>query len=437
MPSNFYPTKISLYFFLLWANLSLAQAPTDVLLSNNNIPENEELYTFIGQLSAVDANQAAGHEFQLTKEIEDNSFFRIRGDSLFSFFSFNFENQTLYTLIIKAKDSDNNILIKQLTVSVTDVIGKYDQNGIADADLAAKYPQVNVGDYIYFNGVGNSAAIYAQNNDFPIINYPNKVLIRGDHYQAISINFAQVNGNNSNQRVPVSNFLGQVYVSHYLLLSGGNFWRLTGAHEPSLGLGSTYYKGCMQNNSTVDFGFSNGNYGIWVSREWIDEGINLLKVSGTATGFEIDHIEISDGGFSGLMLKYDDMNVHSMDDVELHHLYIHDIGSEGMYIGSTQAEPQHVFNNLHIHHCAILRTGGEAIQIGQQSGGCLVEHNVIWGSFDWLSPFNQWQDNTLQLEARNGDITIRNNILIGAAGNAVSAFSRPKAGITPNGCQLL
>lgn len=436
MLSKFHVTKVLLCLLLSWGNLILAQTPTDVLLSNNNVPENEDLYTFIGKLSAIDANQTNGHEFHLVKAAANNPLFRIREDSLFSFFSFNFENQTNYTILIKTKDADNNSFIKSINIYVTDVTGKYDQNGVADADLANKYPQVNVGDYIYFNGVGNNSAIYAQNNGSPTISYPNKILIRGDHYQAISINCAQVNGNNNNQRIPISNFMGQVYVSHYLFFSGGSFWRLTGAYEPSLGLGSAYYEGCHQNNSTVDFGFSNGNYGIWASREWIDEGTNLLRVSGTATGFEIDHIEISDGGFSGLMLKYDDMDIHSMDDVELHHLYIHDIGSEGMYIGSTQSDPQHVFNNLHIHHCAILRTGGESIQIGQQSGGCLVEHNVLWGAFDWLSPFNRWQDNVFQLGARNGDITIRNNILLGAAGNAFSAFSRPKTGIVPNGLPI-
>ncbi len=436
MLSKFNLAKALLCLMLLWGNTSFAQAPTDILLSNHNFPENEELYTFIGSLSAIDANQTSGHDFHLIKEENDNAFFRIRGDSLFSFFSFNFEKKNSYTILIKTKDTDNNILIKPLGIYIINITGKYDQNGIADADLANKYPQVNVGDYIYFNGVGSNQAIYAQSNGFPSISFPNKVLIRGDHYQAITINSAQINGNNINQRIPISNFLGQVYVSGYLSFSGGSFWRLTGAHEPSLGLGSTYYKGCHQNNATVDFGFSNGNYGIWVSREWLDEGTNLLKVSGTATGFEIDHAEISDGGFAGLMLKYDDMDIHSMDDVDLHHLYIHDIGSEGMYIGSTQVDPQHVFNNLHIHHCAILRTGGEAIQLEQQSGGCLVEHNVIWGAFDWLSPFNKWQDNVFQLGAKNGGITIRNNILMGAAGNAFNAFNRPKPSIVPNGLPI-
>lgn len=435
MLSKLHIAKVLLCALLLWGNLSLAQAPTDILLSNHSIPENEDLYTFIGLLSAVDANQASGHEFHLAK-VAGHSFFKIQGDSLFSFFSFNFEKKRTYTLLIKVKDADNNHFRKPVNIQITNVTGKFDQNGIADADLANKYPQVNIGDYIYFNGVGNNRSIYAQNNGFPTINYPNKVLIRGDHYEAIAINCSQLNGNSSAQRTSISNFMGQVRVSHRIRLSGGTFWRLTGAYEPNLGLGSAYYKGCHQNNSTVDFGFSNGNYGIWVSRKWIDEGTNLLNVLGTATGFEIDHIEISDGGFSGLMLKYDDMNIHSMDDVEVHHMYIHDIGSEGMYIGSTQAEPQHLFNNLHIHHCAVLRTGGEAIQIGQQSGGCLVEHNVIWGAFDWLSPFNRWQDNVLQLDARNGDVTIRNNILMGAAGNAINAVNRSKIGVTPNGLPI-
>lgn len=435
--------KFNIYLLCcLWSFAGLfskslsAQAPTDILLSNATIPENEDLYTFIGVLTAVDANQATGHSFQLVEGAESNHLFRIEGDSLFSFFSFNFEKQSSYTILIKTQDATANVLLKTLPITITDVTGKYDQNGIADADLASKYPQVNVGDYIYFNGVGNISGIYAQNNGFPSISYPNKVLIRGDQYAAISINCSQLSGNNANQRVPITNFLGQVYVSHYVNFRQGSHWRFTGQYDANLGLGSPYYTGCQQNNSTVDFGFSHQQFGIWVSREWIDESTNLVSVSGTATSFEIDHLEISDGGFAALMLKYDNNNIHSMDDVALHHLYIHDIGSEGMYIGSTQSGAQHPFSNLHIHHCAILRTGGEAIQIGQQNAGCLVEHNVIWGAFDWLSPFNQWQDNVFQLDARNGDITIRNNILLGAAGNAFSVFNRPKTGITPNGLPI-
>ncbi|MGH1337419.1 MAG: PKD domain-containing protein [Aureispira sp.] len=437
MKSNFYLIVFLFVCLSLWSNATIsAQAPTNILLSNNTISENEELYTFVGTLSAVDANQTTGHSFILVENEQDNLLFKIQGDSLFSFFSFNFEKQSSYTVLIKTQDATGNVFLKIFPIVIIDLTGKYDQNGIADADIANKYPQVAVGDYIYFNGVGNVSGIYAQNNGAPAISYPNKVLIRGDQYAAISINCAQLNGTTPNQRIPISNFLGQVYVTHYVYFQGGSHWRFTGQYDPTLGIGSPYYTGCQQNNSTVDFGFSHQQYGIWVSRAWIDEGTNLVRVSGTATGFEIDHLEISDGGFSGLMLKYDNNNIHSMDNVEVHHLYIHDIGSEGMYIGSTQSGAQHAFNNLHIHHCAVLRTGGEAIQIGQQSAGCLVEHNVIWGAFDWLSPFNRWQDNVFQLDARNGDITIRNNILMGAAGNAFSVFNRPKTGITPNGLPI-
>lgn len=433
-----FPLSLLLYPLLFFGHFQklVAQAPTDIILSNNTVPENEDLYTFIGKLSAIDPDQNSGHTFQLIEAADDNDFFKIRADSLFTFFSFNFERKNNYSILIKAIDSSGQALLQHFNILISDVWGKYDQNGYADADIANKYPQVNIGDYIYFNGVTTNDAIYAQNKGYPSVSYPNKILIRGDHYQAISILFSQVHGTNTNQRVPVTNFLGQVYVTNYIELRGGSFWRLTGNYNPSLGLGSAPYRGCRQGNSTANFGFSSGQYGIWVSREWIDEGSNLVKVSGTATGFEIDHLEISDGGFAGLMLKYDNMDIHSMDDVDVHHLYIHDIGSEGMYIGSTQNGAQHVFKNLHIHHCAVLRTGGEAIQISQQDAGCRVEHNVLWGAFDWLSPFQKWQDNIVQLGSKNGDIAIQNNIIMGASGNAINIFNKSKIGIVPNGLPI-
>ncbi len=208
-------TRSLLLSLFLWLGLasSFAQAPTAVQLSNSSLAENEELYTFIGVLTATDPDQATGHQFALTTCQPNNRYFRIRNDSLFSFFSFDYERCSQYQIQIKATDATNQSYLQTLPIAIANITCKYDNNGIADSDLANKYPQVNVGDYIFFNGAGSAVAIYAQNASYPNISYPNKVLIKGDQYVSVRLNGQNLQGNNLQQKVAITNFLGQVKVA--------------------------------------------------------------------------------------------------------------------------------------------------------------------------------------------------------------------------------
>ena len=67
-----------------------------------------------------------------------------------------------------------------------------------------------------------------------------------------------------------------------------------------------------------------------------------------------------------------------------------------------------------------MRTGTEGIQAGQLGGGCEIHNNVVaLSAIDWKDAFQSYQDNSLQLGPRYGNISIYQNIFIGAADSIV------------------
>ena len=423
---------ILISFFFIYASVLKALVPADILLSGNMVPENEDLYYFIGVLQVSDDNQEEEHYFFLNNEMQnnDNNYFIIRNDSLFSYYSFDYEQFSTCEIAVSVLDNNNQQVDKDFEIHIVDVTGKFDTDGIADAEIAAKYPQVKEGDYIFFNANENRE-IYKNSGLGVVVNHPNKIFIKGGFYSLIHLRLIDIAGKSSEEQVVITNFLGQVYSNRFRLL-GGEYWRLTAEYDAEKGIGSPFYRGCATSESEVDFGHSVGNYGIWISQEWTaGENVSNLSVSDTASHFEIDHLEISDGGFAGMLIK-EDNGSHNMDHVYLHHLYIHDIGSEGIYLGSTQSDPQHMFNNLLIERCYIARTGSEALQTGQLGDSCIIRNNVLWGAFDWASPFQRWQDNVAQVGTRQGGLLFENNILIGGGEKFLNVSNSSKAGIEPN-----
>jgi len=390
------------------------QGISDLTLSQSAIPENEDLMTLVGILAGVGASGNTSYSYSLTEvaQTPGNAFFRIRNDSLFSWYSFDFEASPVHWVRIRVTNDSGQSLEKLMPIEVVDRQGKWDRDGWADDELAAKYPQVNPGDYVIFNKSAR-AEIYKNGGAFRGLRYPNKILIKGGHYHLVHLRLTDVVGRSVVDRIPITNFLGQVYTRH-LRIYEGELWRLTGQYEEARGTGSPFFRGCDQNGSTVDFTFTRGTFGIWVCNEWTSEsGLSNLSVDDAATHFEIDHLEISDGGFAGALIK-DDFGPQDMDQVYLHHLYIHDIGSEGIYLGSTQDDPQHMFHDLIIENCVIVRTGSEALQTEQLGARCVIRNNVLWGAMDWQDPFQRYQDNTVQFSVRSGGLVFERNILLGA-----------------------
>ena len=67
-----------------------------------------------------------------------------------------------------------------------------------------------------------------------------------------------------------------------------------------------------------------------------------LKLDGLSTNFEVDHIEVSNVSFAGIMAKTDpncdDATIRgnfTMYDVLLHDNYVHDTRGEGFYVGNS------------------------------------------------------------------------------------------------------
>lgn len=120
-------------------------------------------------------------------------------------------------------------------------------------------------------------------------------------------------------------------------------------------------------------------------------------IQGRSSDVEVDHVEIYETGFAGVMAKTDPgcgdraaWPDYVMRNVHLHHLWVHDTGGEGFYVGSTQAMgyvrdcdgasvtiPAHFMENVEIDHVIVEDTGWDGAQVGFARSGCSVHDNVI------------------------------------------------------------
>ena len=229
----------------------------------------------------------------------------------------------------------------------------------------------------------------------------------------------------------ITNCAGQTRVGglgHYYLfiLGGGSHWRLTGEYSPENGTGHPDFTGHAYGN----YAHSQGTYGILVDDETTEEGNpSGLAVGGGGTDFEIDFVEVTRVGFAGMTIKTDDDGGATMANVRIHDNYIHDTGSEGLYIGSTQAQPQHTIEGLKFYNNRVLRTGTEIFQLGQIGPGTEVHNNVfLVGAMDWKNPFQAYQNNATQIGPRVGDFSFRNNIVVGGAASWINFLGIDIAG---------
>jgi hypothetical protein len=229
----------------------------------------------------------------------------------------------------------------------------------------------------------------------------------------------------------ITNKGGQVRVGgtgHYYLfvMEGGSNWKLTGEFDAGAQTGAAAFPGHKGNN----YGNTRGTYGILIDDDFYPGLSNSgLAIGNRATDFEVSYLEIREVGFAGINMKSNDDGTALMRNVRLHDLYIHDTGSEGFYIGSTKAPPQHPVEGLEIYNCRVLRTGTDALQLGQLGTGTNVHHNVFaLSAIDWKAAFQPWQDNNTQIAVRYGRGAIHHNIFIGAAGSMISFFGQVREG---------
>ena len=272
---------------------------------------------------------------------------------------------------------------------------------------------------------------------FPAVDWANldRLYIPAGHYKFI--NLGNLPNRSMNDPLIITNSGGQVRIGglgHYYVfpLRGGSGWILTGRYDPVAQTGHADFPG----HANGAYANSGGTYGIYINDEYTEDSqyeVSAIAVGGGATQYELEFIEITRTGFAGISLKTDDDGDALMEDVRIHDLYIHDTNGEGMYIGSTQTQPQHKFRNLEIYNNRVIRTGLETIQIGQMGDGVRVHHNVFGpGAIGWRTAFQQYQDKNIQIGYREGVVQIDHNIFIGAMDSLVYLNGVDIAGDTHN-----
>lgn len=232
----------------------------------------------------------------------------------------------------------------------------------------------------------------------------------------------------------ITNAGGQVRVggdaaNYVFVINGGTNWVLTGRYDEESEIGAADYPGHAEGN----FAHSQGSYGILIDDAFSKQGLSGLAIGGGASDFELEMLEVTRAEFAGIIAKTDDDGDATMKNVRVHDVYIHDVGSEGIYFGSTQAQPQHSFENLEIYDNRFLRTGTEALQVGQQGSGTEIHHNVLGpAAIRWRSAFQQYQDGNVQYGQRYGSSSFHHNIVIGTGDLFVEFFPTPVEGDAPS-----
>lgn len=196
--------------------------------------------------------------------------------------------------------------------------------------------------------------------------------------------------------ITLTNFGGQVVIdsdtSHGILFQNSRFFRLTGS------------------------GASDIAYGIRI----VDSVGTGVRVGYKSSDFEIDHVEVSgvdgagisakskavcsDGSSNNYDYDADGKELGDLDDVvnrdnftqydfAFHDNYIHDVGSEGLYVGSSfyqegrdlncDSGPETAYDpiikGVNVYDNIVTNTGWDGIQVGSATKKCNIHHNVIVG----------------------------------------------------------
>lgn len=138
-------------------------------------------------------------------------------------------------------------------------------------------------------------------------------------------------------------------------------------------------------------------------------GIRILKVgNGAGIGisalsnfFEVSNIEIANTSLAGIMCKTEpgcdfasSRDSFLMENIHIHNNYLHDIGKEGMYIGSTKYFGKlincngkdtlvfpHLLKNVEVHNNRIERTGWDGLQLSSATlGGRIYNNKILYDS---------------------------------------------------------
>jgi hypothetical protein len=151
-----------------------------------------------------------------------------------------------------------------------------------------------------------------------------------------------------------------------------------------------------------------------------------------STDFEVDHIEVANSGFAGIMAKTDPScdnatirQNFTMTNVSFHDNYVHHSGGEGFYIGNSFYEGvnntscglrlPHEIHNVKIYNNLVQYSGWEGIQLGCATKGASVYGNRI-ENYGTANVTNQ--SNGVQLGGGTGGL-FYNNFIKNGPGNGL------------------
>ena len=100
--------------------LDVNEAPSQLSLSNSQVPENSPFLTEVGQLSTTDQDANESHTYSFVGEDNDNASFVLDGNILKVFDETNFEEKPVFVIKIRTEDKDGAILDRQFTINIVD-----------------------------------------------------------------------------------------------------------------------------------------------------------------------------------------------------------------------------------------------------------------------------------------------------------------------------
>lgn len=146
-------------------------------------------------------------------------------------------------------------------------------------------------------------------------------------------------------------------------------------------------------------GHPNFKYGIKVSH--VENGAGL-SIDNLSTDVELENLEISNTPIAGIVVKTEpscDLTSvrgnFTMYNIKIHDCYLHDIGNEGFYIGSSKYLGQdvygcnpdhptdkitllpHVIEGVQIYNNIVENTGWDGIQVSSTTRDCAIYNNII------------------------------------------------------------
>lgn len=166
-----------------------------------------------------------------------------------------------------------------------------------------------------------------------------------------------------------------------------------------------------------------------------------IRITGTSLGvtldyrstnFEVDHLEVYNVNFAGIMAKTDPScdllttrGKFIMKDIKIHDNYVHDTGGEALYVGNSFFQNgvitpcgllfPHEIHNVEIYKNRVNNSGWEGIQLGSATKGASVHDNVV-ENYGWKDIANQ--RNGIQIGEGTGGLCF-NNLVHTGVGNGI------------------